>query len=291
MLYYVNDVSMCLLLILENYRNQTAKMMSAINFIGEYCMESRLAVRIDDDVIFHPTNMITSIIRLINQDNENTYNASEKYHANVLGDQEQRDDNSTTKQAPSMQYEDLHHYREVEKSSKQLSSPTLLPQYDRPHHPGYSYYSLRPIDAAGRHRKELEGLHNNTVVCHILHHKIAREHIDYKLDRKYLPDELWFPEYCAGFFIAITIDLMPEFRRMFHLEPPFWIDDAYLGVIQKRLLTINKPANTRLKFDPPKRRNIRSELTRVSNLAPIVFHLNQHQFFKRLGEIRLLTEW
>lgn len=275
----------------ENYRNQTAKMMSAINFIGDYCMDSKLAVRIDDDVIFQPANMITSILRLINQNNANTYNASENYHSDVMGNEGERGDNSTAKPVQSAQYEDLHHYREVEKNSKQLSSPTLLPQYDRPHHPEYSYYSLRPIDSTGRLRKELTTMHNNTVVCHILHHKIARDHIDYKLDKKYLPNEVWFPEYCAGFFIAITIDLMPGLRRMFHLEPPFWIDDAYLGVIQKRLLTVNKPANTRLKFDPPKRRNIRTELMRSSNLAPIVFHLNQQQFFKRLGEIKLLTEW
>ena len=59
-LYFV--CNKCIFLILDHYKNQTFKMMTAINYISDYCYSPRLILRIDDDVIFHPGLMIKKLI-------------------------------------------------------------------------------------------------------------------------------------------------------------------------------------------------------------------------------------
>lgn len=247
-------------------------MISAINYITDYCNNARIAVRIDDDVIFNPLHMVQQIVRYFNQEHSITYNISESYHTDVQGDEE-------------------IHYREGFGITTTPAAPgdTLLDNGWKPAS-NYSFFTSLNVAADAGLLTKLSIIRNNTIACHILHHRIGRAGV-YKLDPKFLPNETQFPEYCAGFFIAFTMDLLPKIRRMFHLEPPFWIDDAYLGVLMKRLLTVNVTLKRRLKFSPPANENIKTVLTSNPSQGPIAIHLNQKNFYKTLGEAELLLRW
>lgn len=288
------------LIFVEHYRNQTAKMMSAINFIADYCNHTKISLRIDDDVIFHPAYLMNSVINYINRKNRLTYDPKSKYHANVLGDKtEQRPVTPPVMAAPSetetgsanhTEVEDDLHYRELF-TEEEKEDNSYGRQHERVHNANFTYYSTYELDNRSSWRKVLRQLKNNTIVCHILHHKIGRNKNVYALDKKFLPGEVWLPDYCAGFLIAFTTDVLISVQKMFVLEPPFWIDDAYLGVIQKRIRTINAPANRQMKFAPNKKGNLRRDLQKKTPLSPVVIHLNQRGFYRELGKSNLLTQW
>ena len=137
---------------------------------------SKLAIRLDDDVILNPARMIAAVISLMQKNDDDT----ESQHSAGMG-------------------------REIR---------NILPHHN---------------------------LQQNSVLCHffdtdkLINRNLTSEF--YGLDYRFLPHLTYYPEYCAGYFIAFTSDLLPKFRDLFKIEEPFWIDDAYLGILQQRIGT------------------------------------------------------
>jgi len=121
----------------------------------------------------------------------------------------------------------------------------------------------------------LSRLPPKTIVCRLLRNRLIFRcpesgEINGKSCKKYsvssdtLPGRSKYPDFCAGFFIAITADLMPRFQAMLAKEKPFWIDDSYLGVLQELVGTKNINSK-RLVF--VERGDIREKLRTGSVLA------------------------
>jgi len=160
----------------EAYRNQTAKMISAINYISDYCNGAKLVIRLDDDVLVHPEHMLRRLTH------------------------------------------------------------TMLP----------SESIIRGNNSVIDYGTLLSKLPENTIVCRVLRHRWiircpdkTKKCLRYAVSNDTLPRRKKYPDFCAGFFIAFTPDLMTKFQGLFAKEKPFWIDDSYLGVLQLRLRTRN----------------------------------------------------
>lgn len=190
-------------------------MMSAINFISDHCRDSKLVVRLDDDVLLHPKNMINIVLFLLQQ-NQTT---DLTQHASVPAD--------------AVLATDL------------INRTTSMTQNETGNHSDVNM------------EQQLRNINSNAVVCHVLRNRPIRRFrfSKYRIDNSFLPGETTYPEFCAGFFIALTINLLPKFQEMFKTERPFWIDDTYLGILQKRLGTFNIQASAYVTFNPYKRKS------------------------------------
>lgn len=233
----------CFYFLTEHYENQTAKMISAITFIADYCSHSKLAIRIDDDVLFHPATMIRKVMGMMTKKSKNTYDEAEDYHSQ----------------------------RRYELSSNRISR---------------LYKSLASLPSN-------RFTNPNTILCHILSNRtIIRPDMNRPYPVKYsvLVTESIYPDFCAGFFIAISMDVMIKLRELFAVEPPFWIDDSYLGVLQKRIKTVNVNANKFLLFDAPEN-NLRNAISAGTNMDAIAIHLTQGPaYYSQLAKANVYKE-
>lgn len=154
--------------VVENYRNQTYKMISAINYISDYCPGLKLILRIDDDIVFHPSLLLSKLISIMSI-------------------------NRTSEQAPSINLSTISH---------------------------------------------------NAIACHVIsdfevwRRKDHPKHYNV-VDDDVLPNELLYPPFCAGFFVAMSGDVPKMMQPHIATEKPFWMDDRYMGVLQKRAATHN----------------------------------------------------
>lgn len=241
-------------------------MISAINFLSDYCGKSKLAIRIDDDVIFHPATMFERVVNLMTRNVTNSYNETEDYH---------------------------NHSQYIKSSSLSKSLHSSIPHGYRGNN------SLLITQADGKptkHKPQLNIplINQNTILCHILaQRKIIRPNMKrtYPVDFSVLPQETIYPDFCAGFFIAMSTDLLPKFQQLFAVEPPFWIDDSYLGVLQRRLKTINVAANKLLFFNVPKTSSLRKLISGATDTDAIAVHLMQGEhYYKRLARSSALDD-
>ena len=243
-------------------------MISAINFLADYCGNTQLAIRIDDDVIFHPATMIEKVKTLMTRNNTNTYNQTEDYHMHKQ-------------------------YIKSYNIPKSLRNSLTDRGYS-----GYSHLLIPPSSAISRrpksHQPPLKLTNKNTILCHILsHRKIIRPHMKrtYPVDYTVLPDETIYPDFCAGFFIAFSTDLLSQFQQLFAVEPPFWIDDSYLGVLQRRVKSTNIAANDMLFFNVPQTPSLRKLISGRTEKETIAVHLMQGvHYYKRLARSSALDD-
>ena len=240
-------------------------MISAINFLSDYCGKSKLAIRMDDDVIFHPATMFEKVVHLMRENVTNSYNASEDYHNHTQYMKSY--DAAKSKHIPLIQVDNrgsLFNEQVDDLSTERESTSTS---------------SL---------------VNQNTILCHILaQRKIIRPDMKrtYPVAFSVLPKETIYPDFCAGFFIAMSTDLLPKFQQLFSVEPPFWIDDSYLGVLQRRLKTVNVAANKLLFFNVPKTSSLRKLISGATDTDTIAVHLMQgEQYYKRLARSSALDD-
>lgn len=160
-LYFVVLVFDFRCFLVESYYNQTYKMISAINFISDFCPNASLILRIDDDVLFHPQIVLPRVLSFMNVSN--------------------------------------------------------------------------PHDLATRTLKRIP---RNTIVCRLIsdfsvwRKKDHPKHFN-AVDETVLPGETMYPPFCAGFFIAMSGDVPTHLQRHIAANKPFWMDDRYMGVLQK----------------------------------------------------------
>lgn len=255
----------------EHYHNQTAKLISAINFIDDYCKQAKLAIRMDDDVIFYPKKMVEYVVKAINENNLNSYNPAEKYHKDVI-----------KPGAPKSLRSNDKNQLLVEADSVTISSYDMLLS-----HTPQSNTSL------------FDNMKQNSVVCVILAKRpiVRTKSAKYRLSPESLPKEQVYPDFCAGFFFVLTGDLIPKIRQLFYVEPPFWIDDSYLGVIQKRLQTVNIKANSQFLFGPrkiwryKKRNTMKPHMMGNYKFSGTVVHFKQKLFDAWLSDSKLFSEF
>ena len=139
--------------LVEHYRNQTYKLIAAINYIAEYCQNISLIIKIDDDVVFHPHFLLSTVLN--------------------------------------------------NKSLRESITMKALPK--------------------------------RTIAGHVLQsQKIERtaESV-YAVEMDVLPKLTYFPQFCAGFFIAMSGDVPLLLQPHIIDNEPFWIDDRFLGVLTK----------------------------------------------------------
>jgi len=137
-------------------------MISAINFLSDYCNGTKLIVRLDDDVILNPTKMLSY----------------------------------------------LHHF-------------------------------LTPSNSAMTLGQVIHWLPPKTIWCPVLSNfKIIRcPRQPYCVGGNVLPGRIFYPRFCAGYFMAITGDLPKAIQHQITVVKPFWIDDRWFGIIQENLKT------------------------------------------------------
>lgn len=209
--------------------------MSAMNFLVDYCPMSQIALRLDDDVMVHPTRMIHRVISLL-QDRGNTTNHGEdKSHlTNVSPTTVCNGSNSCT----------------TPHQTNNISLNNILP---------------------------------NRIICRVLKDRpiMRGTRRRYRLSSQILPNKVTYPDFCAGFFIAFTTDLLPKFRSLFEVEEPFWIDDSYLGVLQERIKTDNINA-TELLVIFPQRAHLANLSSTLDSLLAV--HLAKDKFYSNIGQ-------
>ena len=232
-------------------------MISAINFLADYCSEARIAIRMDDDVIFHPTQMISQVVKLINQHPRRShYNTTFDYHSLVT-------------------------YKPLVIAKNEKLSP--IAKERRKHNP------LRTRSSSIKLNK------GNTILCHLLKHfPIIRFHMErpYPVADSVLPHETIYPDFCAGFFIAMTSDLLPQFQSLFKVEPPFWIDDSYLGVLQKIMRVGVVNAEKLVVFDPPNGLPLKKIINGGEDRSLIAVHLMQgEKYVNQMIQGKMLSEF
>ncbi|KAF6031152.1 hypothetical protein EB796_010510 [Bugula neritina] len=195
----------------ENYRNQVSKMVSAINYITDYCNQSKLILRIDDDVIFHPRLMFDTLSDVF-------LNSSES-------------------------------------SQQHLYQSSNLTIFQLP---------------------------RNTIACHLIsdfevwRKKDHPKHFN-AVDDTVLPGEALYPPFCAGFFVAMSGDVPGKLRSHIATNKPFWMDDRYMGVLQKRASINNINISPILDFGY---KSITSDvLDLLANCKKVVRHLPGKQKF------------
>lgn len=137
-------------------------MISAINYISEFCPNASLILRIDDDVLFHPKLVLPRILSFMDLPDSGIITANRL---------------------------------------KRLPSNTII---------------CRLISDFGVWRKKDHPKHFNAV------------------DDTVLPGETMYPPFCAGFFIAMSGDVPTHLRNYIASNKPFWMDDRYMGILQKR---------------------------------------------------------
>lgn len=165
---------------------------------------SKLAIRLDDDIILNPANMIKTVIFLLTRQPD-TLHLRGPTVGPVLGPLALR--------------------------TELLKQFIVVPSNDE---------IPLPAHKETQHSISIQNLQENSVVCYFFPEKLINRNVStefYGLDYRFLPHRTHFPEYCAGFFIAFTSNLLPKFKALFKVEEPFWIDDAYLGILQERLKT------------------------------------------------------
>lgn len=231
-------------------------MISAINFLADYCSDARIAIRMDDDVIFHPTQMISQVVKLINQHPRRShYNTTFDYHS-------------------------LVNYKPLVTAKKEGFSPTALERRKD--------YSHKPTSSIKLNK-------GNTIVCHLLKNfPIIRHHMNrpYPVDDSVLPHEQIYPDFCAGFFIAMTSDLLPQLQSLFKVEPPFWIDDSYLGVLQKIIRVGVVNAEKLVAFDPPPGLPLKKIINGGEDRSLIAVHLMQgEKYLHQMIQGKMLSEF
>lgn len=230
-------------------------MISAINYIAEYCSMSKVAIRIDDDVAFQPTQMIDKVISLLQNPAKSTYPPHDGYHKVTRSKLSSRLLNSNSSA-----------------SDNAISNQTFMP---RP--------ALK-LDEKYHGNSKLRLIQPNTVICSVLKNRII--HRDkgniYNVGSSVLPGETHYPQFCAGFFIAFTSDLLPKFKALFSYEPPFWIDDSYLGVLQRIVKTTNVNIKDLLLFRPSKSLDI--DFT-----EKLAVHLRKRNFYRYIGGSKLMA--
>ena len=153
-------------------------MISAINYISEFCDNVTLILRIDDDVVFHPKLVLQNLTSIF---------------------------------------------------EPQASSKTFM----------YTNAKLK--------------LPSNTLACRLIsdfgvwRYKEHPGHFN-AVDDTVLPGEDIYPPFCAGFFIAMSGDVPSLLRQHIKSNKPFWMDDRYMGVLQKRAGTTNIDISKLLDF-------------------------------------------
>ena len=207
--------------IADHYKNQTAKLISAINYLSDFCSMSKIAIRIDDDVVFNPTLMINKVISYLKTSNI-TLQPNNESTLQLTSNPGSSNSINT-------------------KSNKNSDGIKLSPN---------SLHSNTSTDIIAHSDAKLTSVRENTVLCSVLRNRpIYRTHGHiYRVPMNTLPGYNYYPEFCAGFFIAFTSDLLFKFQKLIAVEPPFWIDDSYLGVLQDKLKTENIAVNKLLAF-------------------------------------------
>lgn len=199
---------------------------------------SKIAIKIDDDVMFKPSQMINRVVSILQEERNSTYPLNDTYHQNL------------TQTVPT----DYNH-QDNSSFHKQLSVNWQVG----------SQLTQR-----------------NRVICRILQNRpiIRQKRCKYYMPERYLLGESTYPDFCAGFFIALTTDLLPKFQALFKVEEPIWIDDSYLGILQRRVGAVNIHVSAdSLVISPSTKLNLPKTLK-----TGMAVHLAHEAFYRRVGE-------
>ena len=229
---------------------------------------SKIAIRIDDDVVFDPTLMIHKVISYLKNSNStllpNNESALPTSNITLLPNDEFAPPTSSS-------VSKLISTNPNNNSEGITSPPNIL-------------HSNTSIDIVTTSDEKLTTLRENTVLCSMLSNRPIYRTAGhkYRVPITVLPGYNYYPKFCAGFFIAFTSDLLSKFQKLFAVEPPFWIDDTYLGVLQDKLRTENIAVNKLLAF------RTSGHLNRDVS-EKLAVHMTAKHYSKSLGASKILN--
>lgn len=122
-------------------------------------------------------------------------------------------------------------------------------------HPNLLLDRLLPILTNNSETKRVKSLETatNTITCY-LHNDTPIIRLDefnngaFALHDSVLSGESVFPPFCAGFFVAMSGDVPRSLHRHLATNKPFWMEDRYMGVLQKRANISNLDIHSMLDY-------------------------------------------